>query len=513
MNNVEHVASIKKGEEHLDNIVGIPPTDSMQPCNPPQNAGQDLELEHKKAWEQCQGLATEKNILDCFLDDFRGLGVVGEDKTGKLIYLAITSRFLDRPVSIAVKGPSSGGKSYCIDQTLKFFPDDAYHALTAMSDKALAYSDEPLKNRFLIIYEAAGMESDITTYLIRSLLSEGKINYETVEKTKEGIKSRLIVKEGPTGLIVTTTRVKLHPENETRLFSIPVKDTRDQTKAVFLALAEDSQKASDLTQWQALQTWLKGAEHEVIIPYAKTLAEKIPPIAVRLRRDFTAILHLIKAHALLHQLTRERDDRGRVIAEIKDYAVVRGLVSDIISEGVEATVPQTVRETVEAVESIIVGDCHVTVAQVSRKLKLDKSSALRRVKAALGQGYLKNDENKPGRPYKLKMGDELPEDQPILPESEGLQGCSDKSGGIPTSFTKTPIPSNGSGKESDQSTNVTDLMKALKGACKGLPITPEQLKSELVPNDYPIFIKDPEYASRAAKTIANYPEYSISQST
>jgi len=210
-----------------------------------------------------------------------------------------------------------------------------------------------------------------------------------------------------------------------------------------MALAEDYQKEIDLSQWQALQTWIKGTAHEVTIPYAKTLADQIPPIAVRLRRDFTAILHLIKAHALLHQSTRKKDEHGRIIAEIKDYVVVRELVSDIISEGVESTVPQTVRETVEAVASIIVGDGYVTVAQVSRKLKLDKSSALRRVKTALEKGYLKNEENKPGRHYKLKVGDALPEDQAILPEPEGLQGCSDKPRDIPPSpeQLKTEVPS------------------------------------------------------------------------
>src|SRR5438105_1676967 len=99
---------------------------------------------------------------------------------------------MDRPVSVAVKGPSSGGKSFVVESTLKFFPSEAFYALTAMSDRALAYSSEPLKHRLLVIYEAAGMASDFATYLIRSLLSEGRLRYETVEKTKEGLVPRLI---------------------------------------------------------------------------------------------------------------------------------------------------------------------------------------------------------------------------------------------------------------------------------------------------------------------------------
>ncbi len=84
-----------------------------------------------------------------------------------------------------------------------------------MSEHALAYSTEPLKHRHVIIYEAVGLESDFASYLMRSLLSEGRIIYETVEKTKDGLVSRRIEREGPTGLIVTTTKERLHPENET----------------------------------------------------------------------------------------------------------------------------------------------------------------------------------------------------------------------------------------------------------------------------------------------------------
>jgi hypothetical protein len=103
-----------------------------------------------------------------------------------------------------------------------------------------------------VIYEAAGMASDFATYLIRSLLSEGRLRYETVEKTKDGLAPRLIEREGPTGLIVTTTSLRLHPENETRMLSLTITDTHDQTAAVFRALAQENHRVEiDLSQWHA----------------------------------------------------------------------------------------------------------------------------------------------------------------------------------------------------------------------------------------------------------------------
>jgi len=333
----------------------------------------------------------------------------------------LTSRRLDRPVSAVVKGPSSGGKSHTVDRTMAYFPETAFHALSGMSERALAYGDEPLSHRMLIIYEAAGMAGEYQSYLLRSLLSEGRIRYETVEKTSDGMRPRLIEREGPTGVILTTTAVKLHPENETRLLSIPVADTRDQTRLVLLALAADTGEPVDLSPWRALQTWLDHAERRVTIPYAATLAGLVPPVAVRLRRDFGAVLNLIRAHAVLQQASRDHDEDGRIVATIEDYAVVRDLVADLVSEGVEATVSETIRQTVAAVATLTTGDgTSASITQIAKHLQLDKGAASRRVASAREAGYLVNLEDKRGKPARLVIGAELPDDLDILPQPDRL---------------------------------------------------------------------------------------------
>jgi hypothetical protein len=116
----------------------------------------------------------------------------------------------------------------------------------------------------------------------------------------ESIKRRQ--REGPTGLIATTTSLRLYPENETRMLSLTITDTRDQTAAVFRARAQEKYRAEiDLTRWQALQSWLATGPNEVVILFADRLADLVPPLAVRLRRHFKTVLMLVRAHALLHQ--------------------------------------------------------------------------------------------------------------------------------------------------------------------------------------------------------------------
>lgn len=380
--------------------------------------------ERADAWNACADLARAENILAEFDRALATIGLVGERRVAKLIYMAVTSRLLDRPVSIAVKGPSSGGKSFTVKSVLRFFPGEAFHALTAMSDRALAYSTEPLKHRHLVIYEAAGMASDFATYLIRSLLSEGRLRYETVEKTRDGLVPKFIEREGPTGLIVTTTSVRLHPENETRMLSLTVSDTREQTAAVFRALANGGTHGADLSQWLALQTWLATSNCQVDIPYAARLAEMVPPVAVRLRRDFKTVLTLIRAHVLLHQASRQKDAGGRLVAEVADYAAVRELVAELVAEGAEVAIKPEVRETVRAVADLLTdGREEAKQADIRKALKLDKSVVSRRVTAAVDAGVLRNLEDRKGRPARLVLGDPLPEEIELLPKPERLHGC------------------------------------------------------------------------------------------
>lgn len=394
-----------------------------------EQAANEAATRKTKVWELCRDLAQHPRILDCFADDLTRSGVVGVRKLAKLIFLILVTRVLKRPVSAAVKGPSSGGKSYLVESVLSYFPTSTYYALSAMSERALAYSDEPLQHRFLVLYEANGMQGEMASYLIRSLLSEGCIRYETVEKTKDGMQAKLIERPGPTGLLVTTTAVSLHPENETRLLSLTVTDTQDQTRDIFKALAEDETTTIDKARWHAFQDWLEANEHCVIIPYAKTLAEMIPPVAVRLRRDFGAILNLIRGHAILQQAVRDLDDDRRIIATVEDYSVVRELVAELVAEGVEATVPATIRETVDAVKKVVAaGAADVSVARVAEELSLDKASASRRVRSALDRGFLKNLETKRGLPSRLVIGDLLPEEKPILPTPEEVLQCCSANG-------------------------------------------------------------------------------------
>src|SRR5215510_6231635 len=135
-------------------------------------------------------------------------------------------------ISEMVKGRSSSGKNYLVKTVLAFIPDEAVHLLTAMSAKALAYADDmDFRHKFIVIFEDAGLGEE-AEYLMRTLLTEGRLEYLTVDKTAQGMKSRQISQPGPTGLVTTMTKAMTREDNETRAWSLYMDDSKAHTLRV-----------------------------------------------------------------------------------------------------------------------------------------------------------------------------------------------------------------------------------------------------------------------------------------
>jgi hypothetical protein len=105
-----------------------------------------------------------------------------------------------------------------------------------------------------------------------------------------------------------------------------------------------------------------------------------------------------------------------------------------VSEGVQTTVKQEVREAVAVVcqlneEDGLNREAGATTKAIAEALKLDASAASRRLQAARKDGYVRNLESSRGRPARWVLGDRLPEDTEILPTPEALGACACVHGG------------------------------------------------------------------------------------
>ena len=173
-------------------------------------------------------------IIDC--TDVLGLfekawskAMAGEQRNARLLYLMATTQLFDKCMSGAIKGPSSAGKSELRQRVLAFMPPEHVVAFSTLSEKALLYTEGDFPHKILSMGEAAGAEEQsLQDYLLRELISSGRLIYPVVQKIGNELMTVIIEKNGPVCFFVTTTKAALHPENETRMVSIEVDDSGEQ---------------------------------------------------------------------------------------------------------------------------------------------------------------------------------------------------------------------------------------------------------------------------------------------
>ena len=370
------------------------------------------------------------------------LGYAGDLDPLLLLYLACTSRLLPRPVNVLVAGPSAAGKTFTVETALRFLPDDAYVSFTATSERALLYTEADLRHRMVFIAEAAAFSGEgVGLVVLRELASNNRLRYETVEATPQGLRPRVIDRPGPTGLITTSTGA-VDRELDTRLLRVEIADTPDATRKVMRAAAERAagalEKAPDLRPLVAGQLWLQlVGRREAVVPFADRLRALYPADQVRARRDFSQLLALIQAHALLCQRRRAVDGRGRVVATLEDYAAVHRVAAAAFSGVMAAGCTPAVRQVVAAVGELA-AQHPASVAAVAKRLGLDHSAASRRVHAAIRGGWLVNDEPHRNRPALLRVGAPLPSAS-VLPDPAELGPPSPENDCTPARQTQEPL--------------------------------------------------------------------------
>jgi hypothetical protein len=327
------------------------------------------------------------------------LGVAGERRNAITIYLAITSRVLKTPISLLIKGESSSGKSFVPSQVIHLFPKDAYIELTGMSRQALVYSDEAISHRTIIIFEKHGMDQAL--YNIRTLQSEGKVIFETVQKDPETGKHKTerIEKEGPTNFIVTTTSLKIHHENETRNWSVDVDESEEQTEAVKKKIAD---KYSNIVAHHSFVNVFQNAQkllkpYPVKIPFAEFLGARTPNRPIRIRRDFDKLLSAIEVITLLHQYQRPiKEEAGfeYLDATLADYFMAKELFNDLFIWSLSGTNRKTQKAISAVTDLYQKNNSPVTFKDLMAELGKTKQTIQTWLKPAIASGEVEVHDSK-----------------------------------------------------------------------------------------------------------------------
>jgi hypothetical protein len=118
-------------------------------------------------------LLRSQDFLNQVVSATRRMGLVGEETNKLVVFLVGTSRVLEKPLCLFVKGPSSAGKNYLTDTVLGLFPESEWRSLTSSSKRSWNYLGEQLENKIVYLKERNADAGPVDP--LRMLISEKQL--------------------------------------------------------------------------------------------------------------------------------------------------------------------------------------------------------------------------------------------------------------------------------------------------------------------------------------------------
>jgi hypothetical protein len=287
---------------------------------------------------EATALLRDPDLIDRITADVELQGVAGEKELTANLYLVFTSRKLRRPLAARVRGPSTSGKSHVIDCTAALMPPEAVIYATQMTPQALFHMPKgSLRHKLIVAGERSRNDEDDAaeaTRALREMISAGCLSKLLPLKIGNTLETVLVQQEGPIAFVESTTMGEVFAEDENRALPLYTDERPEQTRRVITATANGyaglRPPGQDLGRMRLVhhtaQRLLK--RREVIIPFAPRLGQALRADRVETRRAFPAILSMVQASALWHQLQREQMADGQLIASRTDYAVAALLLAE-----------------------------------------------------------------------------------------------------------------------------------------------------------------------------------------
>jgi len=315
--------------------------------------------------EAARRFLSNPDLLAELLSDLDTLGLVGEETTKLIGYLACTSRKLNKPLSVLIQSRSAAGKSACVEALLSLMPSEDVRRWTRLTDQALFYQSETaLVHKLVAIEELAGLGG--AAYSIRSMASAGMLSLASVMKDPSS--GKLCVREhkvqGPVVFLLTTTRPQLDEEMSSRFCTLSLDESAALTERIL------ARQREDLT----VEGYLKARKREAIIAKHQAAQRLLRPWVVLdakaqshpfgtkqlwARRDQPKVLSLVRAIALLYQHQREgrtmTTPEGEVIEYLDmcdaDWKRAESLIAYLM-ESTQAELPAPSRELLSQIERL-----------------------------------------------------------------------------------------------------------------------------------------------------------------
>ena len=280
-------------------------------------SGGEEKLEELSEAEKAIGMSFLKNpgMYDEVTKDVNELGFVAtETRNIQIVYIAGLSRFFPEPLSIFVRGGSSGGKTALVKTVTQLVPDCDKWGAHDISEQALHYVDEEKLNGKVVL-----MGEDLHDEKIEGKIRQMQSDHEltklvTIKDEQTGeMRAEHIVKNVRLSFMITSTTLAVNLENISRCLILSVDETSQQTEKVHrrtgekhLCVGIDTEIAKDLREriirkHHLAQRLLKP----VIIFNPFGVLTRFPASSAEMRRSFDYFLYFIDAICFGRQMQKK----------------------------------------------------------------------------------------------------------------------------------------------------------------------------------------------------------------
>lgn len=377
------------------------------------------------------------DLLRWIINGIETVGVAGEQSLALTVYLTGTSRLLEKPLAVIVQGPSASGKSYVLEQVASLFPAEAVLVATDMTPNALYYLPPgELKNRFVVTGERSRRHNDESaqaTKALREMISSGQLVKVYTISDPEGPRAVTVQQQGPIAYAESTTAPEVFEEDANRCLILQPDERPEQTRRILAAngrrlAGQGSAECCEQRRqdFHALHRLLEPLA--VVIPFSENLAQLFPCEPLEARRAFSHVTSTIQTSALLHQRQRQRDERGRILAQPEDYWLARLLLNEVMGRSLGQKAADALKRFVKRLRDFT-GE-H-TAKELSQRMNISERTVREHLRALLEQGAIEQTVPASGpipAKWLIRADIELrePEDN-ILPSIEMVCGVDEES--------------------------------------------------------------------------------------
>ncbi|MEM2189025.1 MAG: hypothetical protein QXG35_06805 [Nitrososphaerota archaeon] len=266
--------------------------------------------------------------------------IVGEDSNVILALLGLFSLKIispdERIMGIVIESSNSSGKSHFSKELLRPLMDQVleFTRLTGPYLERLGMENGGLEKRIIYVQEASN-----APYQLHVSLSEGKLRLGYVERQNGEFRPVTVETTGHPFAWIISANWSGNADIIHRVLWITLDESSEQTTRIVKHLARLN---SDLKTKESFEAFSRGCMKlfrrlwdqipenvEVVIPFAGLIAEYFTTNGlcenVKLRRDFSKLLTLVKSSAIMNYWKRpkiEREDKTILLATFDDFLEV-----------------------------------------------------------------------------------------------------------------------------------------------------------------------------------------------